>query len=54
MTERDQFAEGLLEAIEAPELATEFAERGSQLAEEAYDRSAIGKLACTAVAEAVR
>ena len=54
VTERDQFAEGLLEAIEAPELATEFAERGSQLAEEAYDRSAIGKLACTAVAEAVR
>jgi polysaccharide biosynthesis protein PslH len=54
VTERDQFAEGLLEAIEAPELATEFAERGTQLAEEAYDRSAIGKLACTAVAEAVR
>lgn len=54
VTERDQFAEGLLEAIEAPELATEFAERGRQLAEETYDWSVIGKAACSAVAKAVR
>jgi polysaccharide biosynthesis protein PslH len=54
VTERNQFAEGLLEAIEAPELATEFAERGRKLAEETYDWSVIGKSACAAVAEAVR
>jgi polysaccharide biosynthesis protein PslH len=54
VTEREQFAEGLLEAIETPELATEFAERGRQLAEETYDWSVIGKSACAAVAEAVR
>ena len=54
VTERDQFAEGLLEAIEAPELATEFAERGRKLAEETYDWSVVGKSTCAAVAEAVR
>ncbi len=53
VAERDQFAEGLLEAIETPALATEFAERGRQLAEETYDWSVIGKSACAAVAEAV-
>lgn len=54
VSERDQFAEGLLEAIDAPVLATEFAERGRKLAEETYDWSVIGKSACEAVAQAVR
>ena len=54
VTERDRFAEGLLEAIEAPQLATEFAERGRKLAEETYDWSVIGRLACAAVNEVVR
>jgi glycosyltransferase involved in cell wall biosynthesis len=54
VADRDQFAEGLLEAIDAPQLATEFAERGRKLAEETYDWSVIGKSACAAVAEAVR
>ena len=54
VAERDQFAKGLLEAIDAPQLATEFAERGRQLAEETYDWSVIGKAACEAVAQAVR
>lgn len=54
VSERDQFADGLLEAIDAPVLATEFAERGRKLAEETYDWSVIGKSACEAVAQAVR
>jgi glycosyltransferase involved in cell wall biosynthesis len=54
VAERDQFAEGLLEAIDAPQLANEFAERGRRLAEETYDWSVIGKAACEAVAQAVR
>lgn len=53
VAERDRFADGLLEAIDAPQLATEFAERGRRLAEETYDWSVIGKLASAAVAEAV-
>jgi polysaccharide biosynthesis protein PslH len=54
IAERDQFAEGILEALNAPQLAVEFAERGRKLAEESYDWSVIGKAACAAVAEAVR
>jgi len=54
VAQRDQFADGLLEAIDAPQLATEFAERGRKLAEETYDWSVIGKAACEAVAQAVR
>ena len=53
VAERERFAEALLEAIEAPQLACEFAERGRMLAEEKYDWSVIGRLACAAVAEAV-
>ena len=53
VAERDWFAEGLLEAIDAPQLATEFAERGRKLAEETYDWSVVGKRACAAVAESV-
>ena len=54
VAERDQFAAGLLEAIEAPQLAAEFAERGRALAEATYDWSVIGRLACAAVGELVR
>ncbi|NQV28860.1 MAG: glycosyltransferase [Rhodopirellula sp.] len=54
VAERDQFAEGLLAAIDAPQLVTEFAERGRRLAEETYDWSVIGKAACAAVAEVVQ
>ena len=54
IADRNRFAQGLLDAIEAPQLATEFAERGRALAEETYDWSVIGKSACEAVAQAVR
>ena len=54
VTDRGRFAEGLLDAINAPQLATEFAERGRTLAEETYDWSVIGKSACEAVVQAVR
>lgn len=54
VVERENFASGLLEAIEAPQLATEFAERGRKLAEETYDWSVIGKTACAAIREAFR
>lgn len=54
VTDRSRFAEGLLDALNAPQLATEFAERARTLAEEAYDWSVIGKSACEAVAQAVR
>lgn len=48
MTARDPFAEGPLEAINAPELATEFAECGRKLAKETYDWWVIGKSAFAA------
>ncbi|MBL6707233.1 MAG: glycosyltransferase, partial [Planctomycetaceae bacterium] len=54
VTDRSRFAEGLLDALNAPQLATEFAERARTLAEETYDWSVIGKSACEAVAQAVR
>lgn len=54
VAERDRFAEAILDNLEAPALAHEYAERGRQLAEEKYDWSVIGKLACSAVKEAVR
>lgn len=54
VAERDCFADALLENLDAPALAREYAERGRQLVEEKYDWSVIGRLACAAVKEAVR
>ena len=54
VAERDRFAEALLEAISAPGLATEFAERGRWLAKEKYDWPVIGHSACKAVLSAVK
>lgn len=54
VADRERFAEGLIETINAPQMAAKFAERGRQLAEETYDWSVIGESACSAVAEAVR
>ncbi len=49
IADRDQFATAVLDALAAPALATEFAERGRQLARAKYDWSAIGLRACDAI-----
>ena len=54
VAERDRFADALLEAIAAPGLATEYAERGRRLAKEKYDWPVIGHGACKAVLSAVK
>ena len=47
---REQFASTVIDALSAPQLATEFAERGRQLARDNYDWEAIGERACEAIA----
>jgi glycosyltransferase involved in cell wall biosynthesis len=53
VAERRDFAAAILEAAAAPQLATEFAERGRQLALTQYDWPVIGERACEAVLSAV-
>lgn len=53
IAERDQFAQAILDALSAPQLATEFAERGRELALAQYDWSAIGERAGDAVQSAL-
>ncbi len=47
---REQFASTVIDALSAPQLATEFAERGRLLARSQYDWQAIGERACEAIA----
>lgn len=54
IADRDQFAQATLDALAAPQLAAEFAERGRQLALDHYDWAAIGERACSAVEAALR
>ncbi len=49
IADRDKFAQATLDALAAPQLAAEFAERGRQLALDHYDWAAIGERACAAV-----
>lgn len=49
IADREQFAATVLDALAAPGLATEFAERGRHLARSRYDWTAIGQRACDAV-----
>ncbi len=52
IADRDKFVQAALDALSAPQLAAEFAERGRQLALAQYDWSAIGERACEAVEQA--
>lgn len=53
IADRKHFAEAVLEAASAPQLAAEFAERGRLLAQSQYDWPVIGKQACEAVRSAL-
>ncbi|MHC4880278.1 MAG: glycosyltransferase family 4 protein [Planctomycetota bacterium] len=54
VAERSDFAQAILSAIEASDLANEYAQRGRELALSQYDWPVIGERACDAVMSAVR
>jgi len=53
IADRGKFAQATLDALAAPQLAAEFAERGRQLALAQYDWAAIGERACAGVESAI-
>ncbi len=53
VAERSDFAQAILSAIEAPNLANEYAQRGRELALNQYDWPVIGERACDAVMSAL-